>query len=198
MRRPLPAAGAFYCVFCPAIQGLHPSYFDQDQYMKNFKSLLAASLFASASSMAFADLYSGVDYAFIDAGDIDLGAVALKGGYQINEWAAVEARVGFGVDDDKIGGAKAELNHFYGAYVVAGLPNSSIVLPYAIVGYTKGEVEARFAGVKIKSDGDDWSYGVGARVGMSDRLSANFEFIRYADKNDAELDAVNIGLVYKY
>lgn len=166
--------------------------------MKTFKSLLAASLLASASSIALADYYTGVDYAFIHADDVDLGAIALKGGYQINEWASVEARVGFGVDDDKFGGAKVELNHFYGAYAVAALPNSSIVLPYAIVGYTKGEVESRFGGIKVKSDDSDWSYGVGARIGLSNRLSANFEFIRYADKNDAELDAMNIGLVYKY
>lgn len=166
--------------------------------MKTFNSLLAASLLASASSLALADLYAGVDYSFIEAEEVDLGAVAFKGGYQINDWAAVEARVGFGVDDDRIGGVKAELNNVYGAYFVAGLPNDTIVFPYIIGGYTRGEIEVAFGGSSTKADDSDFSFGFGARLDMTDRLSANLEFMRYAETNDIEFDGVNLGVIFKF
>ena len=166
--------------------------------MYNFKSLLAVTLLTSASSIALADSYVGVDYSFIEAEDVDLEAIAFKAGYQLNEWASIEARVGFGVGDDHINGVKAEINNFYGAYFVAGLPNETIFFPYVIGGYTRGEVEASFMGFSEKADDSDFSFGFGTRMEINERLSANLEFMRYMETSDIEFDGINLGVIFKF
>ena len=174
--------------------------------MKNAKSLLAAVTLSSLSSLAVAEAYIGGNYAFIDADIVDLGAAVFKAGYQLNEWAAIEARAGFGVTDDSTRqfgvDVDVELDNMYGAYFVAGLPNDSVFYPYAIIGYTSAEVEASAShqgfSVSESADDSDFSYGLGSNIDINESLAGNIEFMRYMDKDDTTIDAVSVGLTYKF
>ena len=166
--------------------------------MKTTRSLLAAIALTSVASLASAEGYLGANYSFIDEDDVELGALVVKGGYKFTDWAAVEGRAGLGITDDSYHGVDIELNSLYGAYFVAGLPTDSGFYPYVLAGYTKAEVEASGFGVSFKEDDSDFSYGLGADYYFSDNVAANLEFIRYMDKNDSELDAINLGVTYKF
>jgi len=165
--------------------------------MKHIKNFLSA-ITLSASCSALAGPYVGGDYAFIDADIVDLGALAAKVGYQITDWAAVEARVGFGVQDDRYHGVKVELDNFYGAYFLAGLPNESIFYPYLVAGYTQMEVKASAYGMSEKADESDFSYGIGARIAINEAWAGNVEFMRYLDTGGEEIDALSVGLILKF
>lgn len=171
--------------------------------MKKLTSALVAFVISATSSLAIANPYIGVDYSYFDAGDLDLGAIALKAGYQLTDWVSVEARLGFGIDDDKFDipelglySVKGEIEHYYGAYLRAGMPNETMFYPYAVAGYSKFRVKASYQGISAKENESDFSYGLGARLDFSENWSANLEFMRYMDGDDA--DAVSLGLMYRF
>lgn len=165
--------------------------------MKHIKHVLSA-LALSASCSALAGPYVGGDYAFIDADIVDLGALAFKAGYQMSDWAAIEARIGFGAQDDDYAGVNVELDNFYGGYFLAGLPNDSTFYPYLVAGYTRMEVEASAFGMSESADDSDFSYGIGSRIGINESLAGNVEFMRYLDTEGEEIDAISLGLIFKF
>jgi len=165
--------------------------------MKHIKHFLSA-LTLSATCSAFAGPYIGGDYALIDADIVDLGALVFKGGYQLTDWAAIEARVGFGLQDDDYYGIDVELDNFFGGYFLAGLPNTSIFYPYVIAGYTRMEIDVSGYGVSDSADDSDFSYGIGSRITITESLAGNVEFMRYFDDGDGDIDAINFGLIFKF
>lgn len=166
--------------------------------MNVFKKLAGATLLAAFAGAAAAQPYVGLDYTHLDADEVDLGALTLKGGYQLNDWAAVELRGGVGVDDDNYYGVKAELEHYVGGYFRAGLPNDSAIYPYVIAGYTHGKVKASFARFSESESDGDFSYGIGASLRLSELWSANLEVMRYLDTSDIEIDGVSLGVIYNF
>ena len=166
--------------------------------MRKTSALLAAITLTSVTSLASAGAYVGGNYAFIDIDDVDVGALVFKGGYKFNEWAAVEARAGFGIDDDSYYGVDVELDSLFGAYFVAGMPTTTGFYPYAIVGYSRGELEASGFGNSLSEDESGLSYGLGLDYNFTDFVAANVEVIRYLDEDDAEADAISLGLTYRF
>lgn len=64
-------------------------------------------------------LYAGLNYTFMDADfgpSADVGTLSGKVGVMANEFLGVEARAGFGVDDDRVFGQKVKLDNFFGGY----------------------------------------------------------------------------------
>ncbi|MAL96298.1 MAG: hypothetical protein CME40_14580 [Haliea sp.] len=160
-----------------------------------FRSRESARRFAGA---AVAQPYVGLDYTYLDADEVDLGALTLKGGYQLNDWAAVELRGGVGVDDGNYYGVKAELEHYVGGYFRAGLPNDSAIYPYVIAGYTHAKVKASVAGFSDSDSEGDFSWGLGASLRLNELWSANIEVMRYFDKSNIEIDGVSLGVTYTF
>lgn len=166
-----------------------------ESYMKKTQSILATITLSLFASWASADAYMGANYALIDADGIDLAAIVVKGGVQLNEWAAVEARAGFGVQDDSYLGVDVELNYLVGGYFIAGIPNDSGFYPYAIAGYTQAEAEASGYGLSEQESDTDVSYGAGINYGFTETLAGNLEFMRYAD---SDFDAISFGVSFKF
>jgi hypothetical protein len=166
--------------------------------MKPLKHFLFALTLSASCSTVLAGPYIGADYALIDADIVDLGALAIKGGYQINEWAAVEGRLGTGIRDDGYLGVDVELDNFYGGYFLAGLPNDTMFYPYLIAGYTKMDVKLSGYGMSEDVDDSDFSFGAGARIGLGEVVSGNLEFMRYLDTDGEEIDAISLGLMFKF
>lgn len=166
--------------------------------MNVFKKLAGATLLAACAGSVAAQPYLGLDYTHLEDSDIELGALTLKGGYQLNDWAAVELRGGLGIVDDDYRGVDAELEHYIGGYFRAGLPNDSAIYPYVIAGYTHGKIKASFAGFSNSDSEGDFSYGLGASLRLDELWSANVEVMRYFDKSNVELDGVSVGVTYKF
>jgi opacity protein-like surface antigen len=132
--------------------------------------------------------------------DFDIQSVYARGGYNLAEWAALEARVGMGTSDDSfnIGGvrADAELDYFIGGYFVAGIPTDSIFYPYAMVGYTRADVDVDLGEFSEDETESDLSFGIGTDVHFNDFLGLNVEYTRYLDKSDADVTGLTVGVKF--
>ena len=184
------------------------------------KSLVLSSVLVTSlvsSSFAFAEGpkkggYMGLNYSAapldIDGIDdeLDLGALVAKAGAQITPYVAAEFRAGFGVQDDELTAGvvsfKSELDYLVGAYMLLGLPNSSPVYPYAVVGASKAEFTFELSdGFSTLSGSDSetgLSYGVGANIEISDEVLINGEYIQYFDEEDFELSGINVGATFRF
>lgn len=163
-----------------------------------FKTLLAASIVSASCAASAADMYAGGGVAVLDADEVTLNAVYGRFGAFFNENISAEARLGLGVGDDSWGGAKVELDNFYGAYLRGGIPTGEVFYPYAILGFTKGKMSASGGGLSMSDSDSDLSYGVGADFSVSDSLKINAEYMSYIDKDDFEISGFTAGVAFSF
>lgn len=176
-----------------------------------FKKSLIAGLGLSAllSGYTQAENYYGGNISFLDYSvegiddDASLTAIVGRFGTTFNENFSGEVRLGFGVGDDTVDvfgfDADVELDNMFGAYVRGGIPVTDSFFPYAIVGYTRGEVTASISGFGSESESEsDVSFGVGADVNVNQNIIINVEYMNYFDKDGAEIDGFSIGIASKF
>lgn len=163
-----------------------------------FKSLLAASIVSASCAASAAELYAGGGVAVLDADEVTLNAVYGRFGAFFNENISAEARLGLGVGDDSFGGAKVELDNFYGVYVRGGIPAGEVFYPYAVLGYTKGKTSFSGGGFSDSNSDSDLSYGIGADFKVTESLKINAEYLSYLDKDEAEITGVSVGVAFSF
>ena len=159
---------------------------------------LAAAGTASAQSMyksSVGGLYAGLNYTFMDVdysgvSSADVGTLSAKVGVMATDYIGLEARAGFGVDDDRVAGNKVKLDNFFGGYTTINMVNESPVTPYAVLGFTRIEVEEG----SYSDDASDFSYGAGLNVKFAQNLSGNVEYMRYYDDSDLTVDGIGLGV----
>ncbi|MBW4933191.1 outer membrane beta-barrel protein [Marinobacter sp. F4206] len=143
-------------------------------------------------------LYTGLNYTFanLDIGsrDADVGTLSAKAGVMATPFLGFEARGGFGVDDDRIGAVDFSLDNFFGGYATFNLANESPLTPYAILGFTRVELEAEGPFNTVTDDESDVSYGVGLNMKFASNLSGNLEYMRYYDDDDVTVDGLGVGV----
>ncbi|MAZ06831.1 MAG: hypothetical protein CME81_10655 [Halomonas sp.] len=143
-------------------------------------------------------LYTGLNYTFINlesgSADADVGTLSAKVGVMATPFLGIEARGGFGVDDDRIGAADFSLDNFFGGYATFNLVNESPITPYAILGFTRVEIEVGTA----TEDETDVSYGIGMNMEFAPNLSGNLEYMRYYENNDTEIDGLGVGIQFNF
>lgn len=180
--------------------------------MKNIHALavvfgagLAASGTAGAQDMyksGIGGLYTGLNYSFVSLesgnADADVGTLSAKVGVMATPFLGIEARGGFGVDDDRIGGVDYSLDNFFGGYATFNLVNESPVTPYAILGFTRVEIEAESFLGSATEDESDVSYGIGMNVAFAPNLSGNLEYMRYYEDSDVEIDGLGVGIQFNF
>lgn len=171
------------------------------------KNLLAAAVMtaglatagtASAQSMYKSNvggLYAGVNYTFMNVdysgtSSADVGTLSGKVGVMATDFLGLEARAGFGVDDDRVDGNKVKLDNFFGGYATVNMVNESPVTPYAVLGFTRIEAEKGSA----SDDESDFSYGAGLNVKFAQNLSGNIEYMRYYDDSNLTVDGIGLGV----
>ncbi|MDC0664279.1 porin family protein [Marinobacter sp. SS21] len=147
--------------------------------------------------------YAGLNYSFMNIDldgldDADVGTLSAKVGVLATPYLGVEARGGFGVDDDRIDGAELSMDNFFGGYATLNLANESPATPYAIIGFTRIELELDTVFGTFKDDESDLSYGLGVNLEMSKELSGNLEYMRYFDKDDDTIDGLSVGLTFMF
>ena len=170
------------------------------------KALLAASIISASCAASAAEMYAGGGIAVLDADDVTYNAVYGRFGAFFNENISAEARLGLGVGDDTVDGAKYELDNYYGVYIRGGIPATEIFYPYAILGFTKGKASYSYSevilGQEFSASGSDsesdLSYGVGADFAVTENLKINAEYMSYMDKDAAELTGFTVGVAFSF
>lgn len=164
---------------------------------KKIAVLLITPLFVLAPLQTLAEgLYAGVQYAFLkyerDGFDnAEPTALNIRGGLEINDYFAFEARLGFGANGDKANGTDVEVDTLAGVYAKAGIMASAPISPYLIGGWTY---------VNLNEDDHDLSYGGGVEIRTNENLSVNLEYMDIINNfdNAADITAVHLGLTYKF
>jgi len=172
---------------------------------KSVTGLLTLSLVSiplSMPSKSLAEgLYAGIQYAVLqyeqpNLSDAEPTALAIRGGLGINRRVAIEARLGLGVNDDKVKGAGLTVERLIGFYAKAEIMANAMVSPYLIGGWTYVDIEND----NQNKDDHDISYGAGIDISIGESLSVNFEYMAITDNFDnvAEINAIQLGVNYQF
>jgi opacity protein-like surface antigen len=178
-------------------------------------ALSAIILSPSALFAAEGDQYFGIQYAStifeIDgvSDDWSPAVVIAQYGKYLSENFALEGRIGTDAGSDTRnfsgpGGSidiEVEIDSLFGIYGVGHhvINNNSSV--YALIGISRGKASITITGT-FPDSGDesktDMSYGVGAKIGISDTAGINLEYISYLSESDFDVSAVSLGFVAKF
>ena len=174
------------------------------------KKLLVASVVSAAILGSFSasanDTYFGASVNFLDIGsdgdDVSINTLVGTLGKNVNENLSAEFRFGFGLSSDSVDvfGTEVDidLNNMYGVYLKGKLPMSDSFVPYAVIGYSRGELEASAMGISASESESDVSFGFGFDYKTSESFSVNFEYINYLDKDGTEVDGFGIGFAKSF
>jgi hypothetical protein len=121
-------------------------------------------------------------------------------GKVINQNFAIEGRFGTGLTDDDLanGASDVAVDFFLGAYAKGILPLTPRIGVYGIAGVTYGDLSAGSGGLRFSGSDADFSYGIGADFVIGATTSINVEWARLFASQDYTLDALSIGLNFKF
>lgn len=151
--------------------------------------------------------YAGVQYNLLDqelAGGDDAQPQSVQAvwGWQYNTLIALEARLGYGINDDQGGLDSARVTvdpqWLVGGYLKMGLSYRLPVSPYVLFGHSSVKREITLAGGKTEEDvASDPSYGMGASIKLNHRNALTVEWLQL-DDDDNDLTTVNVGYLFRY
>lgn len=134
--------------------------------------------------------------------DLSLWSGYARFGAQFEDYVSLEWRIGTSIQDDEvdIAGSRADatLDNFYGVYFLGGTPISESFYPYALIGYTKGELELNSLGLTVESAESDISYGVGININFPGNFAINAEYTRYLKEKGVEVSGPSVGFIYYF
>ena len=175
------------------------------------KTILSTVVLSALSVSPFNPQAS--DQAYIGAGvifagyeepgaDADIIVANARLGTALSEHVSVEARLGFGLMDDTINvmgvDVDVQMNYMIGAYGRFGFNATDDIYPYALVGYTRGQIEASAGGFTAKSSESDVSFGAGDDFKVNERVKVSAEYVSYLDKDGAEVSGPSISALIKF
>lgn len=171
--------------------------------MKFVIKTAAIAALALAAAGAQAQLYGELGYSAlnVDGGgsSVDLGALTGTIGYGVHENLAVEGMLAFGVQDDKIGGAKVELEHSYGVFAKPRIMLSPNFELFGRLGYVESKLKASAPGYRSLTDTDgDWAYGLGGNYYFDRNSYVSANYLRFYDKDNVKGDGITIGVGMKF
>lgn len=175
--------------------------------MKSLKiiALTAVLTLAGLSAMAAEDShkkpYLGFDANIqnFDNGSDSLNpaAVTFKGGAFFHQYVAAEARLGFGVATDSVGGMDVMTDYYAGAYVRLAAQMDKLS-PYLIGGFTAAKASYSGGGVSESINKSGLSYGAGLDYKFGEHYAATVEWMKLVDKSDFDLSSINVGVKYLF
>jgi len=161
------------------------------------KSLIALSLLALPLTAA-ANWSAGAGYANISDDDLSLGviygAVAYEFAKEGSKFSLVpELRLGTGISDDNISGAKLEVESFTALSVRGQYNYDNGFYAYVMPSYANLDVKASFRGASFSDD--EWNFGFGAGVGkkLNEKTSVEASFENYDGT-----DVITVGFKYAF
>lgn len=171
--------------------------------MKSISKFALFSIAMVAASAHAQGLYAGADLSQIQykesAVDLKTVAVLAKVGYQVNQYLAVEGRLGTGVASDSFNDSgtkvKIETDTLYGVYAKGMLPLADNFSVYALAGYTHGKLSNSAMGSTSDSGG---SYGAGAQLALTKQLALNLEWAHLYKGDGYKTRALTVGAAYNF
>ncbi|HEY0975046.1 MAG TPA: porin family protein [Solimonas sp.] len=129
--------------------------------------------------------------------DVEDSRVSYKGilGARLSPNFSLEGQyINFGTAKDGANQVKAD---GFTAGVVFDLPLTEWFSPYAKAGALFWDADGRFANVRSSDDGTDFTYGVGARFGLSEAVDFRVEYERF-ELNDTDVDMASANLQFNF
>lgn len=115
---------------------------------------------------------------------------------------AVEARMGFGMDEDQITVASVpldfELDYYFSGLLTGILPLAPRFAVYGLAGFTIGKFRASSPALFLDKWEADFSYGAGAEFGFLPSTSLSAEWQRMFEGPDHEVDAFSVALNFRF
>jgi len=179
--------------------------------------------------------YAGFQYSIVDAESSRAGiplsfepsALVGRMGSFINNYLALEARVGFGFSDDKATMSRLDateeneiidqygldVENLFGFYLLGNLAVANTIDLYGLIGITSLDVGTTTGQTIVNIATSDelvaftrtgsrtengLSYGLGGRVGITEKSSLNLEYMSYIDKSDFTFNSINIGFLFDF
>lgn len=165
----------------------------------------AAALAMAAPALAQAQdtgWYGSVGYANVDIDPVNLGALQGRLGYRMHPNFGVEGELGFGVGDDSVNVAGAnvdvELNTQAAVYAVGYLPVSDNIDLFARAGWGVADVEAAAAGTSFSGSDDGFAWGVGGQAFLTDKDGVRLDWTRHDFDQGGEADVWAIAYTRKF
>ena len=145
--------------------------------------------------------YVGFQYSLVtydeDGDEAEPTALVARYGQFLNDWFAIEGRIGFGLEDDalEVGSLDidVELENIIGLYGVIHTGSISIASLYGIVGYTQIDLEGSAHGISIDENANGLSYGLGVNIG-----SLSIEYMNYVEDHYYDVTAISLGYIYRF
>ena len=162
---------------------------------------IAALTLAAAGAQA--QIYGELGYSALDiegsGTSVNLGALSGIIGYDLHPNLAVEGMLAFGVNDDKIGGAKVELEHSYGLFAKPRIMLSPNFELFGRLGYVESKLKASAPGYRSLTDTDgDWAYGLGGNYYFDRNSYLSINYLRFYDKDNVKGDGVTVGVGMRF
>lgn len=126
-----------------------------------------------------------------DLEDDGTGLGQIKIGYDFNEYFGVEVRGG-------AGNKNSEMLHHYSAYGKVQYPVTSGVSVYGLLGATNARMSDQIQMLGAEKNLSSASYAVGARMAVSDNIGLSLEYNKVSTHKHYELDALMLGVDYKF
>lgn len=167
----------------------------------------AMPLAAVANPDSYAALQlSQVEYSESGAPDLEPTALTARLGANLSPNFGLELRVGTGLGDDSVSAGSEkltlELDNAISAYARVMAPMGERFTAYAMVGLTRSKLTAKFRdamGSFSMSDSEtDLSYGVGGELLLNVNTFVSVEYARLLDGDDYDLDALSIGVGFRF
>jgi opacity protein-like surface antigen len=146
---------------------------------------------------------------FIDIPRIRSQGFAVTGVYRFIDYFGVEGRVGTAFSKTSTVGiagvpfeVKTSLDYFVSAFIKGILPlQPNRINAYVLVGATSFRGRTTIVGFEELTDTETntgFSYGAGLELMATPKWGAKIEALRYYDKNDVSLDAVQLGVLWRF
>jgi hypothetical protein len=131
-------------------------------------------------------------------------ALSVMGGWRVNPWFGVEARLGAGVASDSIavpgvGSIDLKLRSYFSLLMRGTLPVSDHFDLYAVGGRTRADFSASAMGASVSGTDANWTYGVGMEflLGAS-HSGVSLEAGRLLSGSGYDADIVSIGFRHNF
>lgn len=167
-------------------------------------ALLSAVAGAAFSMQSFAqDAYVGGSMSFMNYSeayydDASLTSLTAIFGKQYNENLAGEFRFGFGLGGDTVNAdgfnIDLKLKNMMGAYLKAGAPTSGKLYPYAMIGFTRAELEASVLGYSVSDDDSSLSFGLGVDYQATQAVKVSAEYMNYLSGDYYDINGFALSL----
>ncbi len=145
--------------------------------------------------------YFGFQYSLVtydeDGDEAEPTALIARYGQFLNNWFAIEGRIGFGLEDDSLEVGSLDIDvkveHIIGLYGVFHTGSISIASLYGIVGYTQIDLEGSAHGITIDENANGLSYGLGVNIG-----SLSIEYMDYIEDDYYDVTAISLGYIFRF